>query len=407
VLLGALAVAVIAFAGALAHSHRGFTGSISHAVDSLTNPNARTPPNTPDRLTAVASVRARYWKEALQVFDAHPLLGAGAMGYQTARLRYRQAPLVVAHAHGFGVQTLADLGLVGFALALALLASWMAAAGRATHPFNRRWAPWRSWRNLRSGAEPRPGWRRRPAPYTAERVGLLSMLCLVVVFGAHSLVDWTWYVPGNACVALICAGWLAGRGPLAAGGPLAAPAAEGQAWLPRSFADLSPVRIAIAVCAIAAALLAAWSQWQPQRSEEARQQALEELASNPSRALADAHLAVSRDPLSPLALITLASVQQVGGHPALARATLQKAVREQPSNPQTWLALGRYEEKLDPASAVKELEAAIYLDPESIAPELLTPGRDREAVEIYNDYIDALRAAGATPAASRSGPARR
>ena len=42
------------------------------------------------------------------------------------------------------------------------------------------------------------------------------MLCLVVVFGVHSLVDWTWYVPGNACVALLCAGWLAGRGPLEA-----------------------------------------------------------------------------------------------------------------------------------------------------------------------------------------------
>ena len=37
------------------------------------------------------------------------------MGYQTARLRYRTAPLVVAHAHGFVVQTLADLGLVGLA----------------------------------------------------------------------------------------------------------------------------------------------------------------------------------------------------------------------------------------------------------------------------------------------------
>ena len=33
-------------------------------------------------------MRARYWKEALQIFDAHPALGAGASGYQTARLRY-------------------------------------------------------------------------------------------------------------------------------------------------------------------------------------------------------------------------------------------------------------------------------------------------------------------------------
>src|SRR6202011_4448901 len=128
--------------------------------------------------------------------------------YQTARLRYRKAPLVVAHAHGFVVQTLADLGLVGVALALALLAAWMAAAGRATHPFNRSWAPWRSWRALAGrsgpgGSGPGPGGRAVPEPYTAERIALLSMLCLVVVFGVHSLVDWTWYIPGNACVAHI------------------------------------------------------------------------------------------------------------------------------------------------------------------------------------------------------------
>ena len=183
----------------------------------MTNPNAKPPPNTPDRLTAVASVRARYWKEALQIFDAHPALGAGASGYQTARLRYRKETLEVRHAHGFVVQTLADLGLVGLALALAVLLAWMAAAGRATHAFNRRWTPWSAWLHIREGS--RPGWKRRPEPYSPERIGMLGMLTLVVVFGAHSLIDWTWYVPGNACAALVCAGWLAGRGPLSATRP--------------------------------------------------------------------------------------------------------------------------------------------------------------------------------------------
>ena len=46
---------------------------------------------------------------------------------------------------------------------------------------------------------------------------MLAMLCIVVVFGVHSFADWTWYVPGDAFVALLCAGWLAGRGPLPAG----------------------------------------------------------------------------------------------------------------------------------------------------------------------------------------------
>jgi hypothetical protein len=446
ILLALIALALVGLAGALAHSHRGFTGSISHTVDTLTNPNAKVPPNSPSRLTAVASVRARYWKQALEVFDSHPALGAGAAGYETASLRYRTVLLEVKHAHGFAVQTLADLGAVGLVLALGLLFAWMAAAGRATHPFNRRWTSWRAWLDLRAGA--RPGWRRSPQPYTPERIGMLSMLCLVVVFGVHSFVDWTWYVPGDAFVALLCAGWLAGRGPLdayrgdsaptrewsaataaatpslditAGGGsssasapapPAGAPTpgesgahSGGTRW-PRSLREIGPMRVGVATAAIIAALLAAWSQWQPQRSVDASQEALALLTTDPHGALAKAQTGVARDPLSAQALIVLSAVQQTAGKPALAKATLQRAVRLQPSNPQTWLALARHDLTSEPAVALKELQAVIYLNPESIAPEAIAPPYPNpESVEIYNDYVQALRAStSATSATARPGP---
>jgi len=380
VLIALIAVAALAFVAALAHSQRGLTGTISHTLSSLTDPNAKTPPNTPGRLTAVASVRARYWKEALQVFKAHPALGAGAEGYATAHLRYETETLEVRHAHGFIVQTLADLGLVGLALALALLTTWAVAANRATQPFRPRTA------------------------YTPERIGLLTMLCVVVVFGAHSLIDWTWYVPGDACVALLCAGWLAGRGSLSApaGERASGPTAGERAARPPSHA-----RMALAAAAIVAALLAAWSQWQPQRSEEARQQSLSALqAGKPLAALAAANSAVARDPLSAEAPLTLAEVQRALGRPALGRATLERAVRKQPSNPQTWLALGRYElSSGEAAAAVKPLQAAVYLNPESISPEAIADGR-REAVEVHNDYIQALQAQQAQAALSSANEAR-
>jgi hypothetical protein len=447
ILLALIALALVGFAGALAHSHRGFTGSITHTVDTLTNPNARVPPNSPGRLTAVASVRARYWKQALQVFDAHPAVGAGAAGYETASLRYRTVLLEVKHAHGFVVQTLADLGAIGLALALALLLTWMAAAGRATHPFNRRWTSWRAWLDIRADAH--PGWRRSPQPYTPERIGMLSMLCLVVVFGVHSLVDWTWYVPGDAFVALLCAGWLAGRGPLdaydsgsaaarewsaaarttpadldpATGGAFASmppagapvpgePSVGPGVRRPRSLREIGPMRVGVATAAVIAALLAAWSQWQPQRSVNASQEALALLSVNPNSALSKAQAAVARDPLSAQALIVLAAVRQATGEPALAKATLQRAVRLQPSNPQTWLALARHDLASEPAVALKELQAAIYLNPESIAPEAIAPPyANPESVEIYNDYVQALRASTsaaaptATSASARPGPA--
>jgi O-antigen ligase len=419
-LLALLLGAVLALAGALAASHRGFTGTISHAFRSLTDPHAPVPPNTPGRLTAIGSVRARYWNEALKVFQAHPVLGAGALGYRTARLRYRGETLDVTHAHGFVVQTLADLGLVGLALALALLAAWMAAAGRATHPCNRRWT---SWRELRSsdGGWRRIGWRRAPGPYSPERIALLGMLCVVVVFGVHSLVDWTWYVPGDACVALLCAGWLAGRGPLQAtsasptgtvpahSGLLTGARGQGDArgegderrpsFLrepARMMRELGPTKAAIAAAALLGALLAAWAQWQPQRSVDASQEALALLSRDPPAARAAAQAAVARDPLSVQALLTLATVQRAAREAPLARATLQRAVRLQPSNPQTWLALGEYDLAGDPKAALNELRAAIYLDPESIA------GSGPASLAIQSDYSQALRAA--TPAPIRSAP---
>jgi O-Antigen ligase len=388
VLLSVLVLAVLAFASALAASHRGLTGSISHGFNSLTNTHAAVPANTPGRLTAIGSVRARYWNEALKVFQAHPALGAGARSYGTARLRYRTEDLEANDAHGFVVQTLADLGLVGLAIVLALLATWMAAAGRATHPFNRRWT---SWHELRRTGWQGFGWRPvedrgelgEQRTYNPERIGMLSMLCLVVVFGVHSTIDWTWFVPGDACVALLCAGWLAGRGPLQDRPERLRP--------PSSLYEIGPLRIGIATAVVIAALLAAWAQWQPQRSADASQEALALSAGNPAAARAAAQNAVDYDPVSAEALFTLSTIQEHAGESALARATLVRAVHLQPSNPQTWKALGEYDLRTgNPKDALNELRATVFLNPEAVAP-LASIRYDPELLAIQNDYIQALR----------------
>jgi tetratricopeptide (TPR) repeat protein len=361
-------------------------------VSSLTDIHKTVATNGPSRLTALASVRAAYWNQALEIFQAHPAAGVGARGYETAQLRYREGTLEAKNAHGYIVQTLADLGLVGLAITLALLAAWLAAAGRSTRPFDLHV------RGL--------SLRGERHPYTAERIGMLAMLCLVVVFGVHSFVDWTWYVPGNACVALLCAGWLAGRGPL-----WASSAADAQtvvlpgghrtlgATRPRRLtgADLRSPRAAVAVCVLAAAALTAWAQSQPQSSVDAFNQALDLLAANkPVAARTAAERAVAKDPLSAEALFALAEVQQGSGQRALARSTLQRAVRLQPSNPQTWLTLGRFDLTSNPRAALNELRAAIYLNPEAIAPSLIQQGNP-EAVDIQNDFVLALRGAGKAP----------
>lgn len=365
-MLALLLVAVLAGVGALASTQRGFTGTISHDLSTVTNPNA-TVANTPGRLTAVASARARYWKQAIEVFEAHPALGAGGGGYATARKQYETGTQEVVQAHGYVVQTLADLGIVGTVLTLALLLTWMLAAGQATHPFNRRWSGWR--------------WRAIDQPYTPERLGLLSMLCIVITFGLHSLVDWTWYVPGTALVGLICAAWLAGRGPIE----------QPQVPSPERWRHLLPGRVshlraAVACAAIVAALLAAWSQWQPQRSAESSSEALALLPNGPA-ALAAAHTAINEDPLSLYALLHLATVQEALGQPDQARATLQEAVRQQPAEPLAWTELGEHDLTTDPQAALQELRAAYYLYP---------------SLKNRNDYVLALNTVAALKTAPSS-----
>jgi tetratricopeptide (TPR) repeat protein len=200
--------------------------------------------------------------------------------------------------------------------------------------------------------------RRRPSadPPPTERVALIALTAIVLVFGIHSFVDWTWFVPGNACVALLCAAWVAGHGPAV---PLR---------VPRRLVDLNPARALVAAGAIGTALIVAWSVWQPLRSVNAQDDALAALeAQNIPKAHADALAAEDRNPLSPEPLYVLSTVEQAAGRNSKALDALEEAVHLQPSNPETWRRLAEFElySLNRPTAALRHLSAALYLDPRS------------------------------------------
>jgi len=358
-LLVALALVPVAGIGALAASQRGLTGSISHGWRQLTDPNAQQPPNDPSRLASVGGVRARYWDDGFKIWRKAPWIGVGADGYATARRPIQPDRLRVRHAHGYVPQTLADLGLVGMGISVALLVAWLGAAARATgvRP-RRRWGAWlaelartRDW-GLRPAPRPR-------APVTPERIGLMTLTATAIAFGVHSAVDWTWFVPGVAVPGLLCAAWVAGRGPFEQQPPRAALPHGATAW------SAARWRLALAALAAAAGLAGAWVALQPQRAVSADDAALTELsAGRPQQAVADAQDAARRDPLSIDPLSTLAAAQAAAGQTAAARATLERAVRLQPANSESWLRLGQFElAHGDARRALRVLGAAIYLDP--------------------------------------------
>jgi tetratricopeptide (TPR) repeat protein len=337
--LCALALVPVGAAIGLAQTERGLFGSIDHGVSELVDPKASSPSNDPSRLTSAGSVRARYWKEALQAFGDHPWVGVGAHGYATVRPLYREDQLDVLHAHGYVVQTLADLGLIGMALSLLALLAWAVAAARAT------------------------GLRRadRAEPFTPERIGLLTMVAVVVIFGVHSFVDWTWFVPGNALVAVVCAGWVVGRGPLSAQGAAAAPRlAAPRAWL----ADRG--RVLAAGAAVVTALLVAWAAWQPLRSLDASNDGLAALERGDLKtARAHAESARDRNPLALDPLTVLAIVETRERDKQAALRALQEEVRLQPANHEVWLRLADFQlnQLKRPKDALRSLAAALYLDP--------------------------------------------
>jgi tetratricopeptide (TPR) repeat protein len=340
-----LALVPLGLAVGLAFSERGLGGSISKGWTELTDPNARTPANDPGRLTAVGSVRSRYFNEALKIGKARPVLGAGAGGYATARPRFRNDDLDVRHAHGYAFQTFADLGILGLAVNFALLLAW--------------------WRPARRATGLGRGWRTRP--FGPERVGLLTLTAIVVVFGVHSFVDWTWFVPGTAVLALLCAGWLAGRGPQHDALAAAEPPRRRLRERLRTGARDRP-RLALAGALLAMAAVAAWATVQPERAVNAGDDALQ-LASDHhyDAALAAIADARSADPLSVEPLFDLAVVEGLKGRQDLARQALERAVRLQPQNPTPWLRLADFELNSAgrPQRALQVLGPALYLDPRS------------------------------------------
>jgi tetratricopeptide (TPR) repeat protein len=262
------------------------------------------------------------------------------------------------HAHGYVPQTLADTGLLGLAASLALLAAWLAATLRTTGLIPR----------LRRFGE---NGRRRD--WDSDRLAMVALVLVPVVFGLQSVIDWTWFVPGPAVMGLVAAGFVAGRGPAApalAGGPTAEtvvaepkpPSSEGRRPRPE------PIRILAALGALVCAVLFAWTAWQPEASDRASNRALELSDKGDQRAAAaEADSAATANPLTPEPLLVKGVVQTKAGNLPAAETALERAVFDFPGDPQTWLRLATFQLDTndDPAGALDTVEGTLYLDPRS------------------------------------------
>ncbi len=335
--LGILVVIPVVVVVALATSDKGLTGNIESGWNSLTSEEATTPANSPSRFGSTASVRSRYWREAGDIWVNHYYKGSGAGTFEITRKQYRRSPVVVAHAHGQVPQALADLGLAGVLLIVFAGLAWLVAAYRTLTPA--------------AGA--------RMKSWEPERSGFTVMTVLVIMFGIHSAIDWTWYVPGVALPMLLIAGCVAGRGPLTRALP-----AIGSLGRYKMIA-----RTAAAVVVLAAAGLAMWSVAQPQRASDKVDRALE-LSDEKKfeQAAAEARSAHRTNPTSVEPFFALSTIEHTSGNLRGGLGPLEQAVRLQPANPLAWERLGEYFlfDLGRAQDALSVLQRAVFLNPHDV-----------------------------------------
>lgn len=343
-LAGLACLCALVALGAVALSDRGLLGTISDTFSNLASEETSTPRGAA-RLGSVSSSRAAYWRQAWEVFEEEPVIGRGANSFGIARLPYRREGRPADQAHGYLVQTLADLGLLGGAIVLALLAAWLAAAGRATGVLARR---------------------RARAPESTERGALVALALCATGFGAQSAVDWTWFVPGPTVIALVAAGFVAGRGvPPTVGARAGAPATRP--------ARAIGLRALAAGAVLATACLCAWAVWQPERAARASERASELLnEGDTAGAFRQARHARDIDPYSSEPLYAQAAAYAGQGKLGLAYRTYEIAILEHPRDPDAWLRLASFELDLDlPERALATLDGALLVDPRSLRIPLL------------------------------------
>jgi hypothetical protein len=352
-LVVACAVPLVAFTS-VAFSDRGIGGTIEDRVDELTSETDTAPTaHGAGRFAAASSTRGKYWREAGRVFEDRPSVGTGAGTFATARLRHRTDASFTRHAHGFVPQTLADLGIVGVVLTTGLLLAWLVAAGRTTALYPRRLGFWRRGGDL----PPRRDWN-------ADRTALVALLLIAVVFGLQSAIDWTWFVPGPAAMALVASGYLAGRGPAAALPPVTS------IELRNPFDDPSPPRLLAASAVLLAALLVAWSVWQPAAADRQVNDAVELAdAGDVDGALVKTREAADTNPLTSEPLLVQAAIATGAGREAEAEAALEEAVLKFPGEPDTWTRLAAFQLGTlgEPEEAAQTIRGALYLDPHSVS----------------------------------------
>ncbi|MEA2427868.1 MAG: hypothetical protein QOF37_1496 [Thermoleophilaceae bacterium] len=238
--------------------------------------------------------RYDFWRIALDEWRNRPIAGVGAGNYDVLYLRERKSAEVVRQPHSLELQTLAETGLVGGALLLALAA--VVAAGAL--------------KGVRRA-------RREPAVGAA----VVAALGVVTLFAVQTSADWLHLLPGLVFVALAAVAVLAGM------------LGDGRPERPLRRRLVVPVACAASIFFLTS-LGALWL------ADHRRTEAATQLRTQPAAALLSAKEAVRLDGQNVDSWVALAAAEARLNRYGAARAALERAAGLEPHNPQPPALLG-------------------------------------------------------------------
>jgi hypothetical protein len=272
------------------------------------------------RLLSLSGTRYVVWKTALSAFDAHPLDGTGAGTFEFWWNTHSGGDVeFLRDAHNLWLQNMAELGLPGLLLIVAVAIGGVAVAVAV---------------------------RRRAHRHTSVGIST-AFLAAFVVFLFHASVDWMW--ESTAITVLALAGVAAIGARLARRGPRLS-------WWAR--AGL----VVLCIGAGAVQLPGLLSTVEIRRSQAA------ERARNGNLALAFANDAVDVEPWSASAYEQRGLVLEAADRYGAAAVALRRAISDEPTNYVHWLDLARVEtERGRIGAALVDYATAHRLRPDSTA----------------------------------------
>jgi O-antigen ligase/polysaccharide polymerase Wzy-like membrane protein len=303
VLVVATGVLVIAVAVAAVAAVGGPRAGARRAYHAFNAPAPLVKSDASGRLFSLSgSNRSDYWRVAWREVEADPWLGGGAGSFQRYWLRHRNANLPVVDAHSLYLETLAELGPIGLALLLCVLAVPLL--------------------GLRAA---------RRTPLAAATFGGY------VAYLVHAGIDWDWEMPAVTLAALSC-------------GVVLLLAARGEE-APR-LGRAARVAGALAAAALAAAALGGFVG---NRAEASASDALD--TARLQTADGEARLARRWEPWSSEPWRLLGEAQLQAGAVADARSSFRRGLEQDRASWELWLDLALVSRGAERQRALAQVEA--------------------------------------------------